>query len=161
MCASPRPRRRDEDHGTCLERVAGSRHLSWGWWPHSFSWAFGWARTAHCTLGQGLQPQTLPEEDTCVEVGHQLARGWPHRRPSERRGVVLTVGRAGLASVPPCPEPSSPRASGTGRTRPWRHRAPTACRSPGRCPASIRTRSLAQLLSRVMSDGGFVPLRED
>jgi len=115
--------------------------------PHSLPWAFGWAHTAHCIPGQGLQPQTPPEEGACVEVGRRLERGWPHRRLSEHRGLVLTVGRAGLASVPPCPERSGPRASGTGRTRPWRHRAPTACRSPGLCPASVRTCYLAKLLS--------------
>lgn len=54
-------------------------------------------------------------------------RGHTADRP-EHRGLVLTMGRA--ASVPPCPGSSGPHASGTGRTRPRRPRAPAACWSP-------------------------------
>lgn len=94
-----------------------------------------------------------------VEVGRGRSGGGHTDRP-ELRGLVLTTGRAGHAPVHPCPEPSSPRASGTGQTRLWGHCAPTACRSPRPCPASVQTCLLAKLLFRVVSDTEFVPPRE-
>lgn len=113
---------------------------------------------ALCSPARASSP-TGCRRRTPGEGGPWAEWGRPHG-PPERRGLVLTTGRAGHAPMHPCPEPSSPRASGTGQTRLWGHCAPTACRSLRPCPASVRTCLLAKLLFRVVSDAEFVPPRE-
>lgn len=159
MCASPCPRRRDENSRTGLGRGWPASPPG-GWWPLQLPSGI-WLGCE----GQRAWPSAARPVPQAAgggppgKVGRGRSGGGHTDRP-ERRGLVLTTGRAGHAPVHPCPEPSSPHASGTGRTRLWGHCAPTACRSPRLCPASVRTRLLAKLLFRVVSDAEFVPPRE-